>query len=159
MSYANFYSGSSSLDSSTPNETPLARLRRLQAEVSQLEQEMVANPVEGAVNADGMSSVQRRRPVVPARPKVDVISELSTLRERLNVLAGEGPNTSTTPSLDWLPRLQRLDHQQTGSKAPSVQVKDVEHIELGDVDRRLASLEQQIGTADDENVSASAQLC
>jgi len=134
-------------------ETPVARLRRLQAEVAQLEAEMKAS----SDSATSRPAPPKRRSAIPARPRVDVVTELSTLREKLNVLSGDQLVPGPTTTVDWQARLQQLELSQSEpEEAASTKDETAQHaadsINVGDVDKRLTSLEQQVGVADDNDV-------
>jgi nuclear migration protein JNM1 len=147
-----------SLPSSQPAETPVARLRRLQAEVAQLEAEMKAAPPASEPAAASSATVPKRRSVIPARQRVDVVTELSVLREKLSVLSGDAGGAgagSQIGGVDWQARLARLELSPDSEAAgpTSRPSHAVPVASAGEVDKRLAALEQQVGVAEEGDVS------
>ncbi|CAK9782261.1 hypothetical protein CC85DRAFT_306521 [Cutaneotrichosporon oleaginosum] len=135
--------------SDPPRETQLSRLRRLQAEVAQLERELQTSPAPVTIRSDSA----KRKSVLPPRQAVDVVSELSALRERLNA-ASEGATISERK--DFAGRLARLEaapERKEGVSSPSPV-----NLRVGDVDKRLAVLERAVGVADTEADSSQVSL-
>lgn len=132
--------------SEPPPESQLSRLRRLQAEVAQLEREMHTSP------APLRGDSAKRKSVLPPRQSVDIVAELSALRERLSTAS----ETAEAPSdrRDVATRLTQLEvaPEKAPPPPPSSQVGHV-----GEVDKRLAVLERAVGVTDtdSENVSSS----
>jgi nuclear migration protein JNM1 len=126
----------------SPRETQLSRLRRLQAEVAQLERELHSSP------APASAPTNKRKSVLPPRQAVDVVSELSALRERLNT-ASEG--AAAPERKDFADRLAELEvaPERKEERVPSPNLR------VGDVDRRLAVLERTVGVADTDADSVS----
>ncbi|BEJ18186.1 hypothetical protein CspHIS471_0704630 [Cutaneotrichosporon sp. HIS471] len=129
-----------------PRETQLSRLRRLQAEVTQLERELHSSPVPTR------SDSTKRKSVLPPRHPVDVVSELSALRERLNT-ASDG--THAPEQKDFTNRLAELE--VTPERKDSEKLAPL-RLQVGDVDKRLAVLERAVGVADTDADSSQVSL-
>lgn len=137
-----------------PPESRLAKLRRLQAEISDLENE---------ISQEGDSARARplptRSPLLPPRSKIDLVSELASLRSRLSQASEAidgGPLPVPQKQEDELvKRLRRLEVEPTGPSAKPTVEESQPMPPLGDVDKRLSSLEDLVGiaTAADQGVS------
>ncbi|RSH90456.1 hypothetical protein EHS25_001061 [Saitozyma podzolica] len=107
-----------------PRETPAARLRRLKAELVEVEREITAGSAgpstlppapagEGSVDDEARDRGKegKRKSVLPLKEKVDLISELTALRERMGEIdldaAGSGTGAGSAEE-EWEARLQRL---------------------------------------------------
>lgn len=138
-----------------PPESRLAKLRRLQAELTELENE---------ISQEGDSPKVRpsaaRPSVLPPRSKIDVVGELSSLRSRLShaseALDGGLPPVPQKQEDDIVKRLRQLevDSSEATGKTPAAE-EGYQHLPVSDVDRRLSSLEDLVGvaTAADQGVS------
>lgn len=137
-----------------PQESRLARLRRLQVEIAELESETSNEQTSALANAP-----PARPSVLPPRSKVDVVGQLSHLRTRLTLVSestdGGTPSPPQRPDADWPERLRRLEAVPPVSTSSPAPVEDDAHPSIGEVDRRLASLEELVGVAAaaDETVS------
>lgn len=125
-----------------PRETQLSSLRRLQAEVAQLERELHSSP------APTRSDSTKRKSVLPPRQAVDVVAELSALRERLNT-ASEGAQAPERK--DFTDRLAQLEVAPERKEEKAA----LPRLQVGDVDKRLAVLERAVGVADTDADSVS----
>jgi hypothetical protein len=83
---------------------------------------------------------------------VDVVGELSTLRDKLGSLSGEAAPSGTG---DWLARLQQLEVNEKPAvgEVPAAVPAQVSTLDAAEVDKRLTALEQHIGVAQDSDVS------
>lgn len=153
-------------DSETEDERRLestaAKLRRLKAELAQVEQEIQAGPSTSG-NGNG-----KRRSVLPARPAVDLSKELSGLKERLGVLEDSDLGWESVVKEEedeWASRLQRLkvversvdENAGKQDKGQSAQEVGEGRYPISDLDKRLARLEAALGT-DDSQVSLIRSL-
>lgn len=141
-----------------PPESRLAKLRRLQAEIAELENE---------ISQDGDAAKARpsamRPSVLPPRNRVDMVSELSSLRSRLSH-ASESVDGGLALVLekqedDLAKRLRQLETEPTEPPSKTLAVEEsYQHLPVSDVDRRLSSLEDMVGvaTAPDQGVSYRA---
>lgn len=118
-----------------PKESHLAKLRRLQAEVRQLEADL----------GEGGSAATATRPSVTAKQPVDVVSELSTLREKLTLASSSVDINATAVE----PQLQ-LPRAADATSPP----KPID----SELDKRLAALERLVGTSEREEPSLSESL-
>ncbi|RSH86174.1 uncharacterized protein EHS24_004405 [Apiotrichum porosum] len=139
-------------------ESQVTRLRRLQAEVAQLETEIAATATESDSSAS-----PKRRSVLPPRQPVDIVTELSILREKLNSASNNIATASSQPEFDdWSGRLQQLGTLKEGKPAPPdsnvVAPGDGNRTRLGDVDSRLAALERLVGVSDSPQEMSSISL-
>lgn len=127
----------------------MSRLRRLQSEVAQLERELQNTPA--VVGTSNLPRVNQRKSVLPARQPVDIVSELSSLRERLNA-ASDHAQASSDDKDGFSTRLRQLEEVSLGEKAPALPPSTTSQSgQVGDVDKRLAILERAVGVADTES--------
>ncbi|WVQ71273.1 hypothetical protein IAR50_000799 [Cryptococcus sp. DSM 104548] len=157
------YASSSSSDSDEPSplprETPAARLRRLKAELAEVEAQFGSSSKSQSETQHQTEG--KRKSVLPSRQPVDVVSELANVRERLEAMetrdlpAGEAESWGG----EWGERLARLsaaEKRKEESAGPSTAgEKDVR---LSDVDKRLAALEQAVGPIGDGIDQTNAPL-
>lgn len=142
-------------------ESTAAKLRRLKAELAEVEAEIQAGPSKRTE-----SSAPKRRSVLPPRPLVDMAEELSAFKQRLEAVEGAdtGPGEETKPDEDeWTTRLERLRLAESSSqsKQEDTQSRDVtrdislrDKSSVSDLDKRLARLEAAFGS-DEISVSAN----
>lgn len=139
--------------SDEPRETSLSRLRRLQSEVAQLERELQTSPPPS-----GTTNIPRgnqRKSILPARQPVDIVSELSSLRERLNT-ASDRAQGSSDDTEGFSTRLRQLEDVGLGEKGATLPPPATgQRGQVGEVDKRLAVLERAVGIADVELDSVS----
>jgi len=141
-------------------ETTVAKLRRLKAELAQVESEIAAGPSKPVAT----DTTGKRRSVLPPRPAFDLAGELSGLKERLAVVEGQGGVEYVKEEEDeWSERLERLKLGESsasmsakGTRHPEVQTESAEkgkEYPITDLDKRLARLEAALGS-DESNVCA-----
>lgn len=148
-----------SSDSETEDERRLestaAKLRRLKAELAQVEQEIAAGP------SNPPKRTTTRRSVLPPRPAYDLAGELSGLKERLEAIEGHGGREHVQEEEDeWSERLERLKlgEPSTGRDIEEPRgggdeaTKTEPTYPITDLDKRLARLEAALGS-DESNVS------
>jgi len=156
-------SSSSSDEGLIARETPGARLRRLKAELEEVEAELRDGPSSssGKSRRSGTADERgveedvpgKRRSVLPPREPLDLVGELAGLKDRLEaVAAGEVPRTGAIGGTEWKSRLQKLS-QPVGSTQgdgdePQGPVNDGKQAGLSEIDKRLATLEDLIGPLD-----------
>jgi nuclear migration protein JNM1 len=153
-----------SSDSETEDERRLestaAKLRRLKAELAQVEQEIANAPAAGPSNPT-KSATTGRRSVLPPRPAYDLAGELSGLKERLGAIEGQGAREHVQEEEDeWSDRLERLKLGESSTARGSVDTKgdgdettrEGATYPITDLDKRLARLEAALGS-DESNVS------
>ncbi|WVQ65215.1 uncharacterized protein L199_003388 [Kwoniella botswanensis] len=153
------YSPSSSEDEDSGSqfkESSISRLRRLKAELAELESEISSQPqasTSGSVSIpDGREG--KRKSVLPPKQPINLISELNGLKERLGKLDIDELNLVDSDGLgpaEWDDRLKRL----TGTvNSQSQEGRDVHQEDngnrkrqysLGEIDKRLAILENALG--------------
>jgi hypothetical protein len=136
-------------------------LRRLKAELAQVEQEIANAPAAGPSNSN-KTATTKRRSVLPPRPAYDLAGELSGLKERLEAIEGQGGREHVQEEEDeWSERLERLKLGESSTG------RDIEEPRGGgdeatkteatypttDLDKRLAKLEAALGS-DESNVSS-----
>lgn len=166
-------SGSSSSEtelSSLPRETPAARVRRLKAELAEVEAEMTRRQSgEGSdAGPSGTSTggvVPSRKSVLPPKPPVDLLAELRDLRARMEgfQVTDTSPSASnvTDVRVEWSERLHRLagpshSADQEGSRRNAEQGSERQEgngessrgraaPKLSELDKRLATLEDLVG--------------
>ncbi|WVQ96987.1 hypothetical protein IAU59_004096 [Kwoniella sp. CBS 9459] len=132
---------------SAPRESAASRLRRLKAELAEVEAELAAKPTPTSdqasvsqIEQDGtIASTEggKRRPVSDARRPVDALSELSALKERfervnLDSLSqgetqGEAERSDIgSSSSEWRERLERLNQfgKEEGSSKAGTTARD-----------------------------------
>jgi hypothetical protein len=131
-------------------------LRRLKAELAQVEQEIAAGP------SNPPKRTTTRKSVLPPRPAYDLAGELSGLKERLGAIEGQGGTEYVQEEEDeWSERLERLKLGESSTARDIGEVKDAgdEPAQAGatypttDLDKRLARLEAALGS-DESNVSS-----
>lgn len=152
---------------SRPRETPAARVRRLKAELEEVEKEVSASAIEKFAgeeegSASGASTSKlpaKRKSVLPPRKGMDLVGELAGLRKRLEVLDQEdgGSKVEGTSSGGIEDRLRRLtvgkaangeEAEEAGDGVDEVNGHDAGGgASASDLDKRLASLEEMIGTS------------
>lgn len=140
---------------SLPRETPAARLRRLKAELVEVEAEVGSSSTSKtqSVSHEG-NGARKRRSVLPPRQPVDVVSELANVRERLERIeiddldVGQVDAVGLIPSSEWKERLDKLvaaeNRSGKGKVAQPTTVRQQDG-SLSDIDKRLAVLEQMVG--------------
>jgi nuclear migration protein JNM1 len=154
-------SSSSSESSHAPKETPAARIRRLKAELAEVEQEIQAGPSSASTtSAPQDEAPSKRKSVLPPRPPVDLLSELTGLRNRLeSINIDDIPRRSDTvdhgSSEAWKARIRNISAsaEENGTKPggngdQERRSNTGEAPGLTDLDKRLASLEQLIGPSE-----------
>ncbi|WVF70971.1 hypothetical protein IAT40_005767 [Kwoniella sp. CBS 6097] len=160
----------------TPRESTASRLRRLKAELAEVEAELANKPsttpsTAGREVEEG-PSIQveaKRKSVLEARKPVDVLSELAGLKERLERVDIEGLSQSEVQteeargnvgsSSEWRDRLEKLNQfskkseSETDGKTADGDVErdgqSVGENSLGGIDKRLAALEDALGPIGD----------
>lgn len=156
-------SSSSSEEEVVARETPAARLRRLKAELEEVEAELR----DGASSSTGTSRRKatkdnegaeedvpgKRRSVLPPREPIDLVGELAGLKDRLDaVTVGDPPRSSGAGGSEWKERLQKLSHPVDSSPGEGAGtqsgVDDGKQAGLSEIDKRLATLEDLIGPSD-----------
>lgn len=154
-------SSSSSDEEVVARETPAARLRRLKAELEEVEAELR----DGPSSSTGRRPVKegddraeedvpgKRRSVLPPREPLDLVGELAGLKERLEAVeVGEAPRASVAGSAEWKDRLQKLSEPEQSTRNDATQRQGGEDDEkqagLSEIDKRLATLEDLIGPSD-----------
>ena len=141
-------------DSDQALESTAAKLRRLKAELAEVEAEVQAGPSKRPE-----SNLPKRRSVLPPRPLVDMAEELNTFKQRLDAVEGAVVDTreaSLKPDEDeWTERLERLrladsavgsnqdkpENRQVGTERSTQDGHSV-----SDLDKRLARLETAFGS-------------
>lgn len=137
-------------------ESTAAKLRRLKAELAEVEAEIQAGPSRLA--SSNAQTHTKRRTVLPARPPVDLAEELSALKLRLGNAEDTdlGQGVSFRPDEDeWTKRLERLKvaNPIDGSKDGGIDDQEVGRTDgkqsdstASDLDKRLARLEAALGS-------------
>lgn len=160
--------------SSRPRETPAARLRRLRAELEQVEREITAGPADKGGDAivgaagEGSSGIKgKRKSVLPPRPPVDLVGELNNLRGRIASLDSDGASLMSgemgaRARVDdgLLDRLRGVSVNgqgatQEGAGPTTLGSRQMaeeppalgEKASVSDIDQRLATLESIIGAS------------
>lgn len=150
-----------------PRDAPAARIRRLRAELEEVEKEL-AQPIastskmadsEPAEGGSSRPAHPKRKSVLPPRKAVDLAGELSGLRRRLEVLnqeeVAEGSgHISNMGGVEQSLRRFAMGNGSNGEEEPNTQSPQVnggegggaERATASDLDRRLASLETLIGS-------------
>ncbi|KAL1405194.1 hypothetical protein Q8F55_008819 [Vanrija albida] len=139
------------LDRPPRKESHLARLRRLQSEIAELERDLQSS---SGTTAESTSSAPARKSVLPPREPVDVVAELATVRERLSVVTqgkDDVSRVSTTRSKDWEGRIRNLDRgipepKQDDEKASEPSAPSTSSHRAGDIEARIATLEKVVGS-------------
>ncbi|WVR05591.1 hypothetical protein IAU60_002610 [Kwoniella sp. DSM 27419] len=150
----------------TPRETAAARLRRLKAELAEVEAELgstshagpsSAGP-QGGAEASSSRVVPKRKSVLEPRKPIDAFSELSSLKQRLEQVdsasSGSGVPCRDASRSEWKERLERLQSQDP-SRTSRMHAEDsagervAQSSSLGDIDKRLAVLEDTLGPIGD----------
>ncbi|ORX34148.1 hypothetical protein BD324DRAFT_636853 [Kockovaella imperatae] len=165
---------SSSSSDEPLKETPAARLRRLKAELEEVEAEIKAGPSTSSVHETAVTESDevggarngKRKSVLPPRTPVDLVSELGALRSKLTAVEmREKAESFGVSTLDWNQRLQAItkpaqdgsDHEPNDQRdvfsEPSNSVNS-----LSSIDKRLASLEDTIGPSNSGAIDTSAPL-
>lgn len=157
--YASSSSSDTDEETRLPRETPAARLRRLKAELAEVEAEVGSSSSSKTQSVSHeRSNAGKRRSVLPPRQPVDVVSELANVRERLERIEFNGLDIGQTeavgmePSSEWRERLDKLVEAENRSKEGNVaQPTAVGQRDgsLSDIDKRLAVLEQAVGPITD----------
>ncbi|ADV21359.1 dynactin 2 [Cryptococcus gattii E566] len=153
--YASSSSSDTDEETRLPRETPAARLRRLKAELSEVEAEVGSSSSSKTLSVSHeRSGAGKRRSVLPPRQPVDVVSELASVRERLERIefngldVGQTEAVGTEPSSEWRERLDKLvaaeNYSEEGKVAQPTAVGQQDG-SLSDIDKRLAVLEQAVG--------------
>ncbi|OCF31869.1 hypothetical protein I317_02952 [Kwoniella heveanensis CBS 569] len=169
-----------------PRESTASRLRRLKAELAEVEAELASKPPPGtdqptAVQKDAMLE-GKRRSVLEARRPVDVLSELTGLKERLKRVdvdgvssieaQEEGESAQSGSSSEWRERLERLSQfrkqipsgEGEGGPASDGAAERAGQLSgensLRCIDKRLAVVEDALGPIGDgvDHVSGSSPL-
>jgi hypothetical protein len=134
-------------------------LRRLKAELAQVEKEIANAPAAGPSNPSKRTTT--RKSVLPPRPAYDLAGELSGLKERLGAIEGQGAREHVQEEEDeWSERLERLKIGESSNARDAAESKhdgdEATKIEttypITDLDERLARLEAALGS-DESNVS------
>ena len=163
------YSTASDEEDFFPRETPAARIRRLKAELMEVEADIQASSSKSRSRASASASAQgatgtgdqKRRSVLPPRPPIDLVGELAGLKERLDAVE-VGTVRPVVSESDWKAKLERLSEKPSDTSAPVDVPKG--HLDsnasLSDIDKRLASLEDLVGPANSSYESVSPfSLC
>ncbi|WWD05428.1 hypothetical protein V865_003505 [Kwoniella europaea PYCC6329] len=153
------YSPSSSEDEDSGSqlkESSISRLRRLKAELAQLESEISSQPqasTSGSIPVPDGREGKRKSVLLPKQP-INLISELNGLKERLGKLDTDELNLvdddGRGPS-EWDDRLKRLTERvnSQSQEGRDVHQEDDEtskrQYSLGEIDKRLAILENALG--------------
>ncbi|WVQ85722.1 hypothetical protein IAT38_007888 [Cryptococcus sp. DSM 104549] len=162
--------GSSSSDSdepspSVPRESAAARLRRLKAELAEVEAEIGSSSATTGASTAGQEAEGKRRSVLPPRKPVDVVAELTSVRERLERIELDGEDvvkakepaagsTGVGAGGGWKERLERLvtAEQRKGEVKPGGREETGgarEATGLSGLDKRLALIEEAVGPIGD----------
>lgn len=116
--------------------------------MAQLERELNASPASAPARSEA-----KRKSVLPLRQPVDIVSELSALRERLSS-ASEGTQAASDRR-DVANRLSQLEvTDKERETAPPTQ-PTASQVSVAEVDKRLAVLERTVGVADTDADSVS----
>ncbi|WVW80447.1 hypothetical protein I302_102429 [Kwoniella bestiolae CBS 10118] len=145
---------SSSSDDEEPShqykESSLSRLRRLKAELAELESEISSQPEASTSSAVAEGREGKRKSVLPPKQPINLISELNGLKDRLGRLdvdaVDDGEIVDGAGSSEWNERLKRLAVQpnSTGEET-SESGGEMREYSLGEIDKRLAVLENALG--------------
>ncbi|KAK8865614.1 hypothetical protein IAR55_000758 [Kwoniella newhampshirensis] len=178
LSHRKLSTSSSSSESeeppSRPRESALSRIRRLKAELAEVEADLAgssststSDPIPSGSQNQDREREGKRKSVLPARKPVDVVSELAGLKKRLERVDLDGPEGASVLSSvaedgdsgggggEWRSRLDRLifaeqrDHARStdgdvGMSSTSQAVGEAS-ASLSDLDKRLALLESTLG--------------
>ncbi|WWC60594.1 uncharacterized protein I303_103168 [Kwoniella dejecticola CBS 10117] len=131
-------------------ESATSRLRRLKAELAELESEISSQP---QASSSQLPQEGKRKSVLPPKQPLDLISELSGLKDRLGKLDIDGlPEADETQirTSGWSERLSRLNGQSPVAIRPEESIEDSgKDVSLGEIDKRLAVLEGTLGPISD----------
>ncbi|WRT65971.1 uncharacterized protein IL334_002922 [Kwoniella shivajii] len=159
-------SSSSSDDDEVPiRESAIARIRRLKAELAEVEAEIASSSSSSTTISTqppfpAKTEGAKRKSVLPSKQPFDAISELSSLKDRLGRLDINGlPPVSTDQAgkgnIEWRDRLEKLN-KSSSSPLPSDEKNQEEHdgymngdVSLGEIDKRLAMIESALGPVGD----------
>jgi nuclear migration protein JNM1 len=169
----NAHASSSSSSDSEPERIPrtkesaVTRIRRLKSELAELEQEVSTSTAPPNDMVEGKEGRLKRRSVFPPREPLDLLRELSGLRERLSGLdegsvSGVRVDEVAEDDKAWRIRLGRLgltvgdkpenglDEERSGGAVAKDESGDrvMDLNGLSELDKRLASLENVIGPFD-----------
>lgn len=141
-------------------ESAASRLRRLKAEIAELESEVSSSSNQPQASSSTFTSEVKdgkRKSVLPPKQPMDLISELNGLKDRLGNLDIDGLpiedsyQNQNLGSSEWNDRLKRLN----SSHIPQDDTDNVDGIireddgkaesSLGNIDKRLAVLENALG--------------
>lgn len=135
-------------------ETPAARLRRLKAELEEVEKDIQAESSRSKSRPETEEKENgKRKSVLPPREPLDLFGELAGLRERIAEVDIGANDSRTNPSgpATMRDRLERLSHHppSTVTEPPhEAEVSTIGPAGLSDIDKRLVSLENLIGPCD-----------
>lgn len=154
-----------------PKESAASRLRRIKAELAEVEKEMAESPVaESSSSGSTLAALPsakekvKRKSVIPPREPLDIVSELSFLRERIGAVdlsangllmsSGDGNHGDD----NWKQRLDKLGVQEeahpngdnSGGKegdegSDAHGSSEGSGLKLSELDKRLAYLENLVG--------------
>ena len=138
--------------SSRPQESAPARLRRLKAELAEVEADLASRPSSSSTAVAPTGG--KRKSVLPQKQPVNVMSQLASLRERLVGLNADGIREDVVGPDHWRDRLGQLIAPVNGEEAegedvpvdsPPFATSSHGAAGLADLDKRLAQLEDVIG--------------
>ncbi|WVN85524.1 uncharacterized protein L203_100671 [Cryptococcus depauperatus CBS 7841] len=134
-------------------ETPAARLRRLKAELAEVEAE-IGTSASTQQSSQPDLVLNKRKSVLPPKQSVDVVKELAIVRERLEQLdfVDLPQNQPEDHRMEWKQRLEMLsdaEHNEDNSKSIDSKSRGGPSLKLGDIDKRLATLEHTLGPVSD----------
>lgn len=165
LSRSNSSSSSEGPSSSRPREAPAARIRRLKAELEEIERELRSTPDRHEIQEGEASSsrldVKKRKSVLPPRKGVDLVEEMSGLRKRLEGLdkvdtdGSQRAGGSSNGAEERLRHLSVKGISANGDETGDSHTQNKDEIDkeagssdlnVSDLDRRLASLEEILGS-------------
>jgi nuclear migration protein JNM1 len=152
-------------------------MRRLKAELAEVEKEMSAGPSTQPSTltppVDSLERAGKRKSVLPPKEPVDLFAELAVLREKMNAVEVGDTGGVGAPQVGWKERLERLERLERpvsvqnggviegdGDAGPSPGGGSEGGARLSDLDKRLASLEDLVGPSTEglDSTSNSAPL-
>ena len=139
--------------SSRPKESVAARVRRLKAELAEVEVDLAASHLT-SLHVEHPSG--KRKSVLSPKPPVDLLAELASVRERMVAVDVEGMKENDLDTKGWKERLERLSAVDGGAASvgeddglvvshPSLASGSGRGTGLSEIDKRLAQLEEVIG--------------
>lgn len=133
-------------------ESHLARLRRLQSEIADLERDLQAG--SSGTAKPPPAGVPTRSSALPPREPVDVVTELASVRERLSAVAHGNDEhfrgSIVNRSKDWEGRIRKLDSgvpvpNREEETTPEPSTANADPHRAGDIESRIMTLEKIVG--------------